>query len=57
MFFAEQGVSNGTYHDWPAACCPLVSYVAYAPRYRRRRQTTTDITDRYKSGPPLLHYV
>ena len=26
---------------------PLVSYATYAPRYRRRRQTTTDASDRY----------
>jgi len=44
---------NGTYHYWPAvACCPLVSYVAYASLL----QTTTDndARERHYFGPFTL---
>jgi len=40
--YIEQGIAltGRTLHDWSAACCSLVSYVIYAPRYTRCRQTT-----------------
>jgi len=31
----KQGVTLNGQHDWPAACSPLMSCVAYVPCYRR----------------------
>jgi len=40
VYFSPATTYLGTWHDWPAVCCPQVSYIAYALHYRRRRQKT-----------------
>ena len=51
---------NGTYHYWPAACCPLVSYVAppWSVTDDDRRQTPATVTSLAPTlyvGRPLIN--